>query len=73
MFEPREYEIFLLSETKQCYFFVYYRDIQRQKKVNMLNVLKFVIWKAMYCVYIYVLWLMFFLNIYTFMYVPGSN
>lgn len=52
MFEPREYEIFLLSETKQCYFFVYYRDIQRQKKVNMLNVLKFVIWKAIYCVYI---------------------
>lgn len=49
MFEPREYEIFLLFETNQHYFFIYFRDIQRQrKKVNILNVLRFVIWKVIY-------------------------
>lgn len=53
--------------------FSYTLEISRdkQKKVNMLNVLRFVIWEAVYeyiCIVID-----FLLNIYTFIYVSGGN
>lgn len=59
MIKSEEYEISLLSETKQHYFFIYFRDIQRrQKKINMLKCLRVCNFKShvvYVCVHVFLL------------------